>query len=194
MGTMTGKDDLIERLFAYWFGADPTAVEPEAREVWFKTDPAFDAGIAEEFANDAELALAGDYDALTDSARGCLALVLMLDQFPRNLHRGTARAFAGDARARSVARHALEKGYDRQLPPAARMFLYLPFEHSEDIADQNLSVELFEPLGNERWNDYAVRHRDIVQRFGRFPHRNAALGRESTPEEIAFLEEPNSSF
>lgn len=193
---MTDTDALADDLLAFWFGADPFTVDPESRDVWFKSDPAFDAVIAERFAGHAARAAAGEYDALMDSARGCLALALLLDQFPRNLHRGTPRAFASDAKARAVARHALARGFDRALPPVARIFLYLPFEHSEDIADQNLSVELFEPLddGTTNWLEYAHRHRDIVARFGRFPHRNAALGRDSTPEEEAFLEEPNSSF
>ena len=123
----------------------------------------------------------------------------MLDQFPRNLFRDSPRAWATDALAREVARHALARGLDVTLPPVWRWFFYLPFEHSEDIHDQRLAVSLFEalvpqhPSGTEVL-EYARRHHDIIARFGRFPHRNATLGRESTPEEVAFLQEPGSSF
>lgn len=185
---------LIERLLSFWFGAGWDAAEPAYRPEWFMPNPAFDGAIARDFGGDVERAMAGDSAGLMDSPRGCLALVLLLDQFPRNLFRGTARAFAADARARAVARQALERGFDLALPPVMRMFLYLPFEHSEDMADQRRSVVLFETLGNTEWLDYAVRHRDIISRFGRFPHRNAALARPSTAEEMAFLNTPNSSF
>lgn len=185
---------LIERVLSFWFGADWAAAEPEYRPEWFTPSPAFDGAIARAFGDDAERAMAGDFANLTDRPEGCLALVILLDQFPRNLFRGTARAFAADPRARAVARQALERGFDLILPPVMRLFLYLPFEHSEDLADQQRSVILFETLDNAEWLDTAVRHRDIVARFGRFPHRNAALGRPSPAEEIAFLKTPKSSF
>ncbi len=185
---------LIERVLSFWFGAGWEAAEPAYRHEWFKPSPTFDAAIAQAFGDIVERAMAGDLAGLTNSPRGCLALVLLLDQFPRNLFRGTARAFAADADARVVARQALERGFDLTLPPVMRMFLYLPFEHSEDPADQQRSVVLFETLENAEWLDYAVRHRDIIVRFGRFPHRNTALKRPSSAEEIAFLKTPNSSF
>ncbi len=186
--------DLVERVLSFWFGAGWAAAEPGYRPEWFTANPDLDAGIAQAFADDVERAMAGTFAGLADSPEGCLALVLLLDQFPRNLFRGTARAFAADAGARAIARHALERGFDLALPPVMRIFLYLPFEHSEDPADQQRSVVLFETLDNAEWFDYAIRHRDIIARFGRFPHRNAALGRPSTAEEIAFLKTPNSSF
>ena len=113
---------------------------------------------------------------------------------PRNLYRGTPAAFAQDPKAREVARRAVAAGLDADLAVAERLFLYLPFEHSEDATDQTLAVELVEHLGDPDWTDATRRHRDIILRFGRFPHRNAALGRQSTPEELAFLAEPGSSF
>lgn len=188
------EESLIERVLSFWFGAGWNGAEPAYRPEWFMPNPAFDGAIARDFGGDVERAMAGALADLADNPEGCLALVLLLDQFPRNLFRGTARAFAADARARTVARQALERGFDLTLPPVMRMFLYLPFEHSEDPPDQQRSVVLFETLDNAEWLDYAIRHRDIIARFGRFPHRNAALKRPSTAEEIAFLKTPNSSF
>jgi uncharacterized protein (DUF924 family) len=133
-----------------------------------------------------------------------LALILLLDQLPRAIHRATPAAFAQDSKARRVAGRGLESGADRLLRPIERLFIYLPFEHSEDIADQDRSVELFRELAASvpkahlrtfaGFVDYAVRHREVIARFGRFPHRNLILGRESTPEEKAYLEQPGSSF
>jgi uncharacterized protein (DUF924 family) len=188
------KAKLIERVLSFWFGAGWAAAEPAARPDWFTPSPDFDGAIARAFGGDVERAMAGDFADLTDSPEGSVALVILLDQFTRNLFRGTARAFSADARARTVARRALERGFDLTLPPVMRVFLYLPFEHSEDLADQQRSVVLFETLDDAEWLDYAIRHRDIIARFGRFPHRNVALGRPSSAEEIAFLKTPNSSF
>ena len=131
---------------------------------------------------------------MVDSARGCLALIVLLDQFSRNMFRGTARAFAADAKALSVACAALDRGFDQEAPAVLRSFFYLPFEHSEVLADQERSVALFEALGDADGLDYAIRHHDIIARFGRFPHRNELLGRENTPEESTFLTQPGSRF
>lgn len=193
---MTASDSsaTIRTVLGFWFGDLPPGTDPEPRDVWFKPTPDFDREITERFLGDTERAAAGELDDLMGSAEGCLALVILLDQFPRNMFRGTARAFAADDKALTIARHALDKGFDTSLPPVACLFLYLPFEHSEDLADQERSVALFEALKNDYWLDYAVRHRDIVARFGRFPHRNAILGRASTAEEEAFLKQPGSSF
>jgi uncharacterized protein (DUF924 family) len=121
--------------------------------------------------------------------------VILLDQFPRNMFRGTAEAFASDAKAREIANLALESGHDHDLAQEERLFLYLPLEHSEELADQERCVELMRALDETPlWHDYAVRHRDIIARFGRFPHRNAVLGRDSTAEECEFLMQPGSSF
>jgi uncharacterized protein (DUF924 family) len=187
----------------FWFGAPGHPERGRMRKTWFEKDPAFDAELRNHFLADYERAATGACDALADTAEGVLALMILLDQLPRNLFRGTARAFATDAHARDIATRAVAAGLDTQLAPVERVFIYLPFEHSEDVTDQRRGVALFESLPvtpdfseAERANviDYAGRHLAIIERFGRFPHRNAALGRPSTPEEIEFLKQPNSSF
>ncbi|MBU6235995.1 MAG: DUF924 family protein [Alphaproteobacteria bacterium] len=172
------KNDILR----FWF----EEVKPQQ---WFQANPAFDADISKRFSGDYELAKSGVYDSWTDGAEGCLALCILLDQFPRSMFRGQARAFESDAKALQVALHALEKHFDKLVPPLRRRFLYLPFEHCEDMAMQERSVALFatmkkdDPLGY----DYALRHRDVIARFGRFPHRNEILGRPSTADEAAYL-------
>jgi uncharacterized protein (DUF924 family) len=180
-------------VLAFWFGPSPHA----PRQVWFERDAAFDQACTA-FVTDQARAAAGGYDDWAATPEGVLALVLLLDQFPRNLFRGTARAYASDAKARETARRAIAAGLDARLPPVQRLFLYLPLEHSEDLADQAESCLRIAALTDHPKHAelvrYAERHREIVARFGRFPHRNAALGRATTPEEAAFLEEPDSSF
>ncbi|WP_338089144.1 DUF924 family protein [Nannocystis pusilla] len=140
-------------------------------------------------------AASGALDGWGAAPRGALALVILLDQFPRNMFRGTPEAFASDAKAREVANAALDAGHEHALTQEERLFLYLPLEHSEELADQERCVELMRALDETpMWLDYAVRHRDVIARFGRFPHRNAVLGRESTAEECEFLMQPGSSF
>jgi uncharacterized protein (DUF924 family) len=189
-------------LRAFWFGAENSPEFGRLRDVWFEKDDAFD-DLCRKFHDDYECAARGEYDALMESPAGAVALVVLLDQLPRNMFRGTARAFATDAKARAVAAHAVDTGFDKRVSAAERMFLYLPFQHSESVADQRRSVALFESLpvtaefsAPDRDNtvDYARRHLAIIERFGRFPHRNAALGRDSTPEELAFLQGPDSGF
>jgi uncharacterized protein (DUF924 family) len=185
---MTMPDDVL----TFWFAGDPSAW----RAVWFETDATFDAACGD-LAAARSLAKSGALDAWVDTPRGGLALLILLDQLSRNLHRGTAEAFAADAKARAIARIMLARGFDQSLTPIERMFVYLPFEHSEDMTDQDLSVRLFEALDaslTEKTTDYAVRHRDVIRRFGRFPHRNAALGRPNTADEDAFLAEPGAGF
>ncbi|MEJ2518190.1 MAG: DUF924 domain-containing protein, partial [Methyloceanibacter sp.] len=133
-------------------------------------------------------------DAWLRNPQGRLAAILVLDQFPRNIYRGSPRAFATDEEALALSRDAIAAGADKELPPEQRAFLYMPFQHTETLADQRRSLELFEALGNPENLDFAARHYEIIERFGRFPHRNAVLGRVSTPEELAFLEQPGSSF
>ncbi len=171
----------------FWF-------DPANQPFWFKKSAAFDAAVRERLGDAHAAAAAGRLDDWQATPEGALALVILLDQVPRNIHRNSARAFATDGAARAAAVAALDTGFDRKLYDDQRLFLYLPLEHSEDLADQERSVALFTAIGDARQTDYAVRHRDIVARFGRFPHRNALLGRESTEEELSFLEEPNSSF
>jgi uncharacterized protein (DUF924 family) len=192
---MARVDDVLN----FWFGppSEPAHIRPRA--LWFERDEAFDAECTRRFQEAYEQAAAGALDSWRDEPRGALALLLLLDQLPRNVFRGSPRAYATDERAREVARQALARGLDVPLPPVWRWFFYLPFMHSEDLQDQRRSVALIEPLTWENADsaityESARRHHDIVARFGRFPHRNAALGRESTPEEVTFLQEPDSAF
>ena len=179
--------DWIGDVLRFWF-------DDVGREAWFRKDAGIDEQIRARFLILYEvLARWPPSDALASPNRA-LATVLVLDQFPRNLFRGSAQAFATDALAREVASGAIAKGFDAGLDKDRRLFLYLPFEHSEDKADQVRSVELISSLGDADLADWAVRHKAVVDRFGRFPHRNAVLGRASTPEEEAFLQEPGSSF
>ena len=161
---------------------------------WFGKDDEVDRAIRDRFLLLYEvLATWPAADALT-SARRALATVLVLDQFPRNIFRDTPQAFATDALARAVAQGAIAKGLDKALEPEQRIFLYLPFEHSEDKDDQARAVALISTLGDAEFTRYALAHKAVIDRFGRFPHRNAVLGRASTPEEEAFLTEPGSAF
>jgi len=183
-------------VLAFWFGPDP--VLDARRALWFGKDPATDALIRERFLATHEAAARGDLDVWLDTPAGALALVVVLDQFPRNMYRDTAAAFASDQRALACARRVLERGWDVAMRPVERLFLYLPFEHSEVLADQRRSVRLFAALdeapGMADAFDYALAHYCVIRRFGRFPHRNAILGRASTAEETAFLAQPGSRF
>jgi len=177
----------IEAVLGFWFG------ECDADD-WFKKSDAFDATLRTRFAATHDAACAGALDAWVESRAGRLALILVLDQMSRNLHRGDPRAFAQDAKARAIARRALALGDHVFSTPEQALFLFLPFEHSENVADQALCIALYEGLGNDYWVEFAGLHKVIIDRFGRFPHRNQTLGRESTAEELEFLEQPNSSF
>ena len=200
---MEEKKDELLRL---WFGDDDDdAAVAEARaELWWGHRQETDELLQARFGTVASAAATDVLDHWAGSPRGRLALILSLDQLPRAIHRGMPEAFAQDAKARKVAEQGLESGADRLLRPIERLFVYLPFEHSEDIADQDRSVQLFRELvaavPHEHretfagFLDYAVRHREVIREFGRFPHRNQILGRESTAEEKAFLEQPGSSF
>lgn len=186
-------DRTVTDVLDFWFGSRD-ARRPE----WFARDTAFDRLVARRFADLYYAAAEGKLDHWAGSADGALALVLLLDQFPRNIFRGDRRAFSTDGQARAIARRAIDRGFDKQMSPLRRQFFYLPFEHSEDRRDQVLAVELTRELPDATQagsaHDWAVRHRDVIERFGRFPHRNAILGRGSTPEERAFLNQPGSSF
>jgi uncharacterized protein (DUF924 family) len=196
------KDELLN----FWFGndTDDAAVAEAKAELWWGHRQETDEVLQSRFGAAASAAAAGVLDHWTGSPRGRLALILMLDQLPRAIYRATSAAFAQDAKARTVAEQGLASGADRLLRPIERLFFYLPFEHSEDLADQDRSVELYRELVTSvpttqretfaGFFEYAVRHRDVIRQFGRFPHRNQILGRESTPEEKAFLEQPGSSF
>lgn len=175
-----------------------------ARTLWFDKNDAFDAEIRDRFGTLVDEAIAGKHGDWAATSDGALALVIVLDQFPRNIFRGSPRAFSGDARAREIAGIAIDKQLDRQQPLDRRAFFYLPYQHSESLEDQNRSIELYkkwveehDAAGRKSAEEdmvYADRHHEIIRRFGRFPHRNATLGRESTPEELEFLAGPRSSF
>ena len=177
---MTGEGQVgPETVLAFWRAAGP--------DKWFKKDDAFDADIRTRFLATYEAAAAGRL-AWDETAHGALALLIVLDQFPRNMFRGSARAFAADPLARTIASRAIERGFDEVAAPSERSFFYLPFEHSEALADQERCIALNRARGDADAIKWAEQHADIIRRFGRFPHRNKALGRATTPEEQAFLD------
>ncbi len=182
----------------FWFGAPDSPVLGRRRREWFEKNPAFDAEISARFLGTYEAAAAGRLAMWERTPLASLALIVVLDQFSRNMFRGAARAFAADKIALDAARRAVDNGFDGLLRPIERLFLYLPFEHSEELSAQRRSLRMFAALagGSEAADndDYARRHYDIVARFGRFPHRNAVLGRESTAQELEFLKQAGSSF
>ncbi|WP_027801300.1 DUF924 family protein [Paraburkholderia dilworthii] len=182
-----------------WFGAPDSPDFGEPRKLWFSADDSFDAMLRERFGTLIDAACESRLDSWAAMPLGALALVILLDQFSRNCHRDTARAFAADRKALAIAQQMVASGADRLLPGVHhRAFAYLPFEHGESLASQHESLHLFKALaaepGGESYYPFAVRHAQIIERFGRFPHRNAVLSRESTADEIAFLREPGSSF
>jgi len=195
-----------ESVLAFWFGAPGSAAEVAGRQgkLWFGKSPVNDQRVIEHFTDTLAAASQGGLDHWADTPRGRLALMIVLDQFPHHLHRDRPQAFATDPQALALSLAALAAGEDRQLAPIERVFLYLPLEHAESVAMQDRSVALYETLAREAaaderalfddFLDYARRHRDVVARFGRFPHRNAILGRPSTPEELEFLKQPGSRF
>ncbi len=189
---------IVDDVLGFWFGQDVASGYCEFRPVWFEANDAFDAEIRRRFLAVYERAAQGDLDGMARAAQGSLALVIVLDQFPRNLFRGDARAYATDGKARAVARRAIDHGFAEPLNTLQRMFLYMPFQHSEALEDQRFSVTLCESLGADPVSEWArtvaASHRDIIERFGRFPHRNRVLGRESTPEEAEFLDSPDGAW
>ncbi|RFC62676.1 DUF924 domain-containing protein [Fulvimarina endophytica] len=170
-----------DAIIEFWWNAGP--------EKWFSKDEAFDETIRKRFLDVYERAAEGALDGWMEEPRGALALVILLDQFPRNMFRGTPRAFATDEKAKTIGVKALERGDHETVAEDINQFLAIPLMHSEDLADQDACVEWMEVVGSEENRKFARHHRDIIARFGRFPHRNAVLGRETTPEEAAFLEE-----
>jgi uncharacterized protein (DUF924 family) len=188
----------IQAVLGFWFG-EPPGSYAQRKPIWFGKQPDLDAEIRQRFGEVYQQGLTGQLDHWRDSPQGCLALIVLFDQFSRNMFRDTAQMFATDGQALGLARFAVEQGYDQQLSPLERIFMYLPFEHSEDRQDQVQSVALFQKLAAEAPEladvlDYAKRHQVVVDQFGRFPHRNRLLGRDTTPEEAEFLTQPGSSF
>ncbi len=185
-----------EEVLAFWFGNEGDEEYGEFRKAWFERNDDFDREIQTRFSSLHERAASGELDSWKDEPESALALIIVLDQFPRNMFRGDPRSWATDAKALEAAKHAVERAYDRELPAFQRAFIYMPYMHSENLEDQRRCVELFELMGEDGKNnaEYAAGHMEIVKRFGRFPHRNEVLGRETTPEEAEFLTRPGSSF
>lgn len=183
----------VQEILSFWFGE-----VPHRKKEWFVKNPDFDRAIESRFLKIYHQAASNALDHWLDSPESALALVIVLDQFPRNMFRGQPQAFATDPKALSVAQIAIAKNFDQQLPSVQRFFFYLPFEHSENLEHQNQSVQLFEQFKNDPelqdTYDYPLRHRAVIEQFGRFPHRNEILDRTSTSEEIEFLKQPGSSF
>ncbi len=181
----------------FWFGVRDGPDFGTSRPFWFTKSAATDEVIRRRFASTVEAALNGQIDHWADTPRGALAAIIVLDQFTRNIYRETARSFAGDSQALRLASQLVDCGDDRLLALVERWFVYLPFEHSEFLNDQRESVRLAEQLAQDGLPEplpWAIKHFDVIERFGRFPHRNAILGRESTREETEFLKEPGSRF
>lgn len=195
-----------EEVLNFWFGNIVNEESPpdEKYKLWFEKNDLMDKEIRDLFLHDVEAALNNFYDSWQERPESALALIILLDQFPRNIFRNTPRAFEGDMSALQVALISVDRGYDKLFHPTKRVFFYLPFEHSENVELQNKSIELFTSLLEEAPNelkekfvgflDYAEKHKAVIDKFDRFPHRNHILARESTPEEIEFLKQPNSSF
>ena len=185
-----------DEILTFWFGGGDDY--GKSRKEWFQKSVAFDDEIRARFLASYELAAGGQLSHWKADVRQCLASIVLLDQFPRNMFRGSARAFVADARAREATRDALANGFDTAMKPVERQFTYLPLEHSESLRDQEQCMELMQSLSafpeTADLHVWAEKHLVIIRRFGRFPHRNAALGRESTAEEIEFLEQPGSGF
>lgn len=192
----------IDEILLFWFGPRERwdDLPNESTAYWWKKDPDFDAEVKERFEADLLAAEAGERDEWKSSAEGKLALIILMDQLSRNMFRGTADMYRFDERACALAHQLIDSGQHNELHPIQRYFVYMPLMHSEELADQELCVELFKQLTEDagerfaRAVDFAVKHRDIVADWGRFPHRNEILGRETTPEEAEFLKTPGSSF
>lgn len=185
--------EAVQDVLKFWFGE-----ELKPRKAWFVKDPTFDEEVRSRFFSLHQQASNGELIDWSNSPQSSLALVILLDQFSRNIFRGKPESFASDPIALETAKAAIAQKFDQQLPPVQRQFFYFPLEHSENLNDQHLAVKLFEQFKDDpELNDiyqYALRHREIIERFGRFPHRNRILGRQSTPEELEFLKQPGSSF
>lgn len=181
----------IRDIIDFWFLPLGHPDHGKPRDIWWRSTPEFDAETIERFGAAIERAIAGELDAWKDSPEGALALILLCDQFPRNCFRKTARAFSGDAKAIEISRHAVARFYPSVFPVDIRLFFYMPFGHSEQLADQQFACAFFETIGGEDNLKSAADHRDVVARFGRFPHRNEVLGRTTTAEELEYLKNAN---
>ncbi len=183
-----------QHILDFWFLSKSHELYGQKRKEWFLKDDVFDEAIRDNFEDDFSKALDGQYLRWAETKDGCMALILLFDQFSRNMFRDDPKAFSADGKAREIARHILDAGFFEHLPDFMKNFAVLPFEHSENLEDQIFSVKLFKSFGGEEAILYAVRHYEIIEKFGRFPHRNKTLNRPPTDEEIEFLKQPNSSF
>lgn len=187
-----------QKILNFWFGKPEERNYGKPRKFWFVKNDQFDLKIKSQFQNFYEQAAAGKLNSWQEQPLSCLALIIILDQFPRNMFRGSPQAFATENLALDHARIAITRKFDLQLITVQRWFIYLPFEHSENLEDQETSIKLFDSLqahaDSKSAIDYAYRHWEVIQKFGRFPHRNQILGRTNTPEEIEFLKQPGSGF
>ena len=179
----------VQTVLNFWFGPENSPEYGQSRMVWWVKDDAFDAAVKRVLGDLSEVAKTGEFDTWAGTPLGILALVILLDQVPRNLYRGSAESFKYDAVAFSHSKNAVERGLHKQLTGVFQQFLLLPYQHAEDIAAQDESIKLFDELGIAEAASSARQHREIILRFGRFPHRNAALDRVSTSEELAFLDD-----
>ncbi len=187
--------DITQNVLEFWFGDAADSADAAPQPFWFKSTPDLDADIRARFASLLGQARAGAFEGEAKTSDDYLAVILILDQFSRNIHRGTAAAFAGDALARDWARRMLAAGFDmRQPAPHRRVFCYMPLEHSEDIDDQHDAVRLISAIGDDGYTRFAEAHRDVIVEFGRFPHRNALLGRPSSRAEVAYLSKNGTGF
>ncbi|MDJ0728338.1 MAG: DUF924 family protein [Prochloraceae cyanobacterium] len=188
----------FQEILSFWFGQPEAANFGKSRKIWFAKNEEFDREIRSRFLTTYQQAVKKELDLWQNYPQNCLALIIVLDQFPRNMFRNTPQAFATDDLALKFAKNAVDRSFDRELLPVQRWFMYLPFEHSENLESQKRSLELFNCLENNSENKQAIasaqRHYKIIEQFGRFPHRNQILGRESTAAEIEFLKTPGSSF
>jgi uncharacterized protein (DUF924 family) len=187
-----------ERLLDFWFAPESASKRDRLRDIWFQATPEFDAALAENFRADYDRAAVGVYESWRDAPQTCLALILLLDQLPRNLFRNSPRAYATDAAALEIASEAVARGYDLAVVPVQRSFFYLPFQHSENLADHETGVSLYAALPEHpdkgAFMEAARQHHEIIARFGRFPHRNDNLGRATSAEEQEFLKQLGSAF
>jgi uncharacterized protein (DUF924 family) len=195
-------DPTARKILDFWFGDldENGQVAEEQRKRWFKKDPDFDQTLIDLFGDSHRRAMEGEFDPWAESPHERLALIILLDQFSRNMFRDSPKMFAADPKALAIAKDGIAEGHDKMVTVGQRSFFYLPLMHSEDLQDQERCVELMGQLARDQGREddggvrYAIMHRDVIARFGRFPHRNGILGRKSTAEEIEFLRTPNSSF
>ena len=183
-------DPIAKDILTFWFGTSDMSADVEKRDLWFKSTLEFDAELIDRFTGTHERAAAGELDHMRETPEECLALVISLDQFPRNIYRGSGKAFHTDDKACALAHQALSQKFDSALSLEPRKFFYLPLVHSENLGDQDAAVEKYKAFDDEKSLASSIGHRDAIERFGRFPHRNKVLGRTNTPEEDEYLKIP----